>query len=79
MQIDDIHPPTEVTIGGKRYLTYPVGFAAELGRCVRTVARWHTQRIGPPIIHMGSARLVDPDDLPAWLDSLKRQPTRRRR
>lgn len=61
-----------VTIGGKPYLTYPRGLAKELARSDRTIRRMTARREGPPIIEVGNTKLVDPDDLPEWLSSLKR-------
>jgi hypothetical protein len=62
-----------VTIGGKRYLTYPDGLAKELRRSDRTIRRMTARREGPPIISFGNTKLVDPEDLSEWLATLKKK------
>lgn len=45
--------------------------AEELHVTVRTVARWHSLRTGPPSIVMGGRRLYKRADVSTWLDSLE--------
>ena len=77
MTLNDVaQPKLSVVINDKKYLTWPVGLAAEFDKCARTVQRWRDQQIGPPVIKIGRLQLVDPDDLPLWIETLKRQPLR---
>lgn len=68
--------PNRVVIAGKEYIPFPDGLASELNKSTRTVQRWDVARIGPPVIEIGNTRMVDPDDIPAWLLSRKRKPAR---
>ena len=67
-----MHKPGTVVIAGKEYLTFPDGLAKELHKSPRTARRWVEKRIGPPVIQIGNFQIVDPDDLPVWLESRKR-------
>lgn len=69
-----------VVIAGRRYFK-PEHLAEILGRSLRTLARWHEQRIGPPRIKIGKQPLYDEDKLPGWLaeyESTPIKPGRRR-
>jgi len=43
--------------------------ASELRVTIRTVARWHWQRIGPPSVLLGGRRLYARADVAAWIRS----------
>lgn len=67
-----------VVIAGRRYFK-PEYLAEILGKSLRTLARWHEQRIGPPRIKVGNQPLYDEAKLPAWLAEHESKPLRRRR
>ena len=48
--------------------------ALELGRSIRTIARW--ERRGLPVIQIGTLRLHDPASVREWLKSLERRQNR---
>lgn len=43
---------------------------------LRTLARWHTQRIGPPRVTIGRTILYPQEGLRRWLESLTQEPLR---
>jgi predicted DNA-binding transcriptional regulator AlpA len=53
--------------------------AAELGTTERTLARWHTDRIGPPRTKIGARVYYRKDSVAEWLRSREIVPTRSRR
>lgn len=42
--------------------------ARELNITVRTLARWHWQRIGPPSVMLGGRRLYRRADVARWIE-----------
>jgi len=49
-----------------------------LGRNVRTLRRWHDQRVGPPRIRLGSRTLYSKASLTKWLAENEAQPLRQK-
>jgi hypothetical protein len=47
-------------------------FAAEIGRTVRTVARWRSLGEGPPVTKIGRQNYYRRDSTRAWMESLER-------
>lgn len=50
--------------------------ATQLGRCVRTLERWESLRIGPPITRIGKTPMYKVESVRAWLQSQERKPKR---
>ena len=65
----------EVEIAGRRYVTAD-RLAKMLGVSVRTLARWHAERAGPPKIKRGKLVLFDISKLPDYLASHETDPVR---
>src|SRR3954447_14973342 len=74
MSDDDARKCNTITLAGKEYILFPSGLAAALNRSERTIRRMHADRIGPPVIEIGNTKLIDPNDIPGWLPSLKQEP-----
>lgn len=58
--------------------------AAELGKCVRTLDRWHAARFGPPRVTVGREPMYKRASVASWIEKQERDPaavstTRRRR
>ncbi len=53
--------------------------AAQLGRCRRTLERWHSLRIGPPRIVVGRMVLYRIDSVREWLSAQQETGNRRDR
>ncbi len=62
-----------IALGDRRYLS-PDGLAAILGVSLRTIARWHDARIGPPRIKVGNTVLYDLERLNHWLEENETSP-----
>ena len=63
--IPDSHSPDGLLDG---YLT-PAQLAEQLGVSLRTLSRWHAQRIGPKRVTNGRLILYRADAVREWLDS----------
>jgi predicted DNA-binding transcriptional regulator AlpA len=63
----------DIEIAGEPFYTVP-GFARRTGKTERTIRRWIKQRIGPPVIKLGSDVLILKKEVPGWLKSLRTQP-----
>lgn len=70
--IPDIHSPGGLLDG---YLT-PAQLAEQLGVSLRTLSRWHTQRIGPRRVTNGRLILYRADAVREWLDAGEGHPPR---
>ena len=57
-----------LNLAGRTYATQE-GLARGLGVTVRTLARWHDRRIGPPRSKVGNLVLYDLGKLAGWLES----------
>ncbi len=63
MKVDIIHEHTTgtdlktINIDGEAFVT-PEAFAKFIGRSIRTVARWHNQRLGPRRASPGGTHLI---------------------
>lgn len=62
-------------IAGRRYFT-PERLAKILGKSVRTLARWHELRVGPPRTRVGKQPLYDEEKLPGWLAEFETRPVK---
>jgi len=51
--------------------------ATQLNRTVRTLERWESSRVGPPITRMGKTPLYRKESVIDWLASQEQKPTRR--
>ena len=51
--------------------------ALQLDRTPRTLERWESLRIGPPITRIGKTPYYKKESVLAWLESRERKPTRR--
>jgi hypothetical protein len=71
-------PTTGIPLLGNDYLTQQ-DLARELRVSVRTIARWHVERIGPPRIVVGRLLLYRRATVREWLESREEQPHRQRR
>jgi len=71
-------PITGIPLLGDDYLTQQ-DLARELHVSVRTIARWHVERIGPPRIVVGRLLLYRRAAVREWLESREEQPHRRGR
>lgn len=63
-------PPVKtepIALGDRRYLS-PDGLASTLRVSLRTIARWHDARVGPPRIKVGNTVLYDLERLNLWLE-----------
>jgi predicted DNA-binding transcriptional regulator AlpA len=54
-------------------------FAAQLGKSLRTIDRWQTQRIGPPRVVIGNTVLFRVASVRAWLESSEQREQRKGR
>ena len=63
MKVDTIHEhttgtePKTINIDGEAFVTQ-AAFAKFIGRSIRTVARWHNQRLGPRRASPGGTHLI---------------------
>ena len=74
-----LHQPiTSIPLLGDDYLTQQ-DLARELHVSVRTLARWHVERIGPPRIVVGRLLLYRRVAVREWLESREEQPRRKGR
>jgi hypothetical protein len=71
-------PMTGIPLLGDDYLTQQ-DLARELHVSVRTIARWHVERIGPPRIVVGRLLLYRRVTIRQWLESREEQPHRKGR
>jgi DNA-binding transcriptional regulator YiaG len=69
---------TGIPLLGDDYLTQQ-DLARELHVSVRTLARWHVERIGPPRIVVGRLLLYRRATIRDWLESREEQPRRKAR
>jgi hypothetical protein len=69
---------TGIPLLGDDYLTQQ-DLARELNVSVRTIARWHVERIGPPRIVVRRLLLYRRAAVREWLESREEQPRRRGR
>jgi excisionase family DNA binding protein len=60
---------------GAQFLT-PDDLARELGASPRTLARWHSRRIGPPRTVIGRTILYRKEAVEAWLRGREERPLR---
>lgn len=70
-------PEKDQSLLSHEYLT-PDGLAHELGTSLRTLARWHAKRIGPPRTIIGRTILYRRESVAAWLREREERPVRRR-
>jgi excisionase family DNA binding protein len=55
----------------------PDELAKQLGISVRTLARWHAQRVGPPRCQIGRLMLYQTETVRRWLAEQEQEPLKR--